>query len=204
MNSTLQIIKKYKLEDYFKILITENKGNNNPYHNFYHTCCVIKNCYFIAKSENIYDKKIRLILIAATFHDFNHSGGKLSDDKNVKIAIDSFKKYTKESEADNFYIENIIKSTQFPYNKNDKLSISQKVIRDADILQRFEENWMQQYIFGLNKELNGKDDLSIDILEKNEKFEDSLEIFTKYAKNICETKGISNKEDINYLKQILA
>ena len=38
----LEIIKKYELEYYLKVLITENSGNNNYYHNFQHTTTVMK------------------------------------------------------------------------------------------------------------------------------------------------------------------
>lgn len=203
MNTTLQIIKKYQLEKYFKILITENNGNNNPYHNFYHTCCVINNCHKISENEKINDSNIRLLLIAAIFHDFNHSAGKYTDDKNIEEALTVFRQNSEESENDNQTIERLIRCTQYPYNKNEDLGIGQQIIRDADILQQLEDNWIQQCLFGLNKELNGKNSVSVKDLENQVKFTESLEIFTHTARMIFRQKIKSNIADIEFLKTII-
>ena len=35
MNKSLEIIAKYELEKYLKVLLEKNEGNCNPYHNFH-------------------------------------------------------------------------------------------------------------------------------------------------------------------------
>ena len=50
MISYLKIIKKYKLDNYLKILIEENSSNNLPYHNFYHILCVMYHAFLISKN----------------------------------------------------------------------------------------------------------------------------------------------------------
>lgn len=183
MNKFLYLIKKYNLEDYLKIILTKNTGNTNPYHNFYHIQTVVISCYTIAKFENVKDDEIKLILIAALFHDFDHSGGKLTDDKNVKIAIENFLTYSKESKKNNDIIVDLISITEFPYDdtKDSNLTLNQKIIRDADISQLTKDNVFQQVIIGLEQELNNdlKDQIKIQI-----KFMDSLEYFTEYGKHI--------------------
>lgn len=144
------VIKEYDLQYYWKIFFNENKSNDLPYHNLFHTQCVLINSYLICNSLNISKEDTRKNLISAIFHDFNHSGGKLTDDLNVKEAISSFLKYSKETNDTNKDIINIIKATQYPYIISESdLIISQKIIRDADLLQMVEPNSLNQVIRGL-------------------------------------------------------
>jgi HD superfamily phosphodiesterase len=146
MDEFLEIIKKFKLEYYLNVILTNNNGNTNLYHNFYHTQCVTTNCYKIAIDTDTYEENdIKILLIAALFHDFNHSGGKLKNDsENVKLAIEGFQKYTKESKEDTEFICDLIKITEFPYNADNdsKLSIRQQILRDADVMQWLEPNFI--------------------------------------------------------------
>lgn len=205
MNISLDITKKYKLDHYINCLIVYNTGNNNPYHNFYHTMTVVKNIFFIGKSMEIDDDKLRLLLIAGIFHDFNHSGGKFPDDYNVTNSIIKFKQFSQESNEDNEFITDVIKCTQFPYDKEKDLSLTdyQKIIRDADLMQSLEDNYLQQILFGLNKEITGSDTISVKQLQGQIVFMSSAEIFTDYAKSQMNDKLGSKIKDCEYLIKIL-
>jgi len=206
MNKTLKIFKEYNLDYYLNCLINYNNGNNNPYHNFYHTITVVKNIYSISNSMKIDENIIRLLLIAGIFHDFDHSGGKFPDDYNITNAIIKFNQFTKESKEDNEFIESIIKCTQFPYNKEKDVSLTdyQKIIRDADVIQWLEDNYLQQVVFGLNKEFTTEDVISIKQLEGQIGFMRSIKIFTEYAQIKVNEQLEQKCQDCEYLINVLS
>jgi HD superfamily phosphodiesterase len=198
----VDIIKKYNLEPYLKIIITKNNGNYNDYHNIYHIITVVKNTYLIAIDEKISDTDIRLLLIAAMFHDFDHSGGKIKDDaENIKSAIDAFYKYTKESDINNDFVVNIIKCTQFPYKEDEILTKYQKIIRDADMLQWVEDNFIQQILLGLSKEYGGI--ISVNSLENQIKFMKNTKFFTNFARQKSKNNIYSKIRDCEFLIGVL-
>ncbi len=205
MNGFLKIIKNYKLEKYLKQLILNNSGNNNPYHNFHHSLTIIKNIYFICKDLKIDEYHTRLMIIAGLFHDFNHSGGKEKDDsKNIEEAIKAFRKYSsEESIPDEKFVESIIEVTRYPYIKTEGLTIYEKIIRDDDLLQGCETNFIQQILFGLGKEMNNVDKLTIDGLNGQIKFMENTNFHTEWAKKKAKEKFVSLFEDCKYLINVL-
>ena len=201
MNISFKIIKKLKLDNYLKIVLEKSSSNNAPYHNFYHVMCMVKNCYLIGESEGYLPEAIKNLVIAALFHDFNHSMGKEKDSWNVKEAIKSFKKYSKESEENNKKIIKIIEATEYPYViEEDQLSLDQKIIRDADLLQVFHDNYIQQNLLGLSQEMK----LPITtMLTGQKKFMDSIHYHTDFAQKLSEEKINSKYEDGDYLLSLL-
>lgn len=199
----LDIIKEFKLDNYLKIILNQNKANNLSYHNFYHSLCVMKNCYEIYNSFEIkHEKYTRLLCIASLFHDFNHSGGKLKDNENIQIAIESFILVSQESEEDNKIIIDTIRATEYPYViENDDLSLLQEIIRDADLLQICEDNWLQQIILGLTNELN----LSLETLLSGEKIFllNNMNFHNKYAEEKWKKIKENRFNDIDYLTNLI-
>lgn len=203
MINGLDVIRLYDLDYYLSCLIKYNQGNKNPYHNLYHTLTVVKNIYLISKNEQIEDDKIRLLIIAGIFHDFNHSGGnKKSDKYNIVDAITAYHTYTKETSDDSFFIVKLIAITEYPF-LDVELDIYQKIIRDADAIQFLEDNYLQQNILGLIIELNKSCDITIDFIEKSIDFYKSLELFTNYAKNNTSHKFNKRIEELEYLIKTL-
>lgn len=182
----IEIIDKYDyLKKAFKYIILNSKSNDKPYHNLNHLLTVLKYCYAGAKEESVFDEKeVRELLIAAIFHDVNHSGGKKTDDiniKNSKIIIKDFIE-SEDIDVDVDSINKIIDATQYPYEIDGKdLDIRQGIIRDADLMQVFEYNWIHQNIAGLSSEI-GLDFL--DFVKPQRKFLDSAEFNTKWGKEI--------------------
>ena len=202
MTNLLGVVKDYGLSHYLKVLLKENKSNNLPYHNFYHSLCVAYNCAQISESLSFYFEETKLMIIASLFHDFNHSGGKLSDSENVKNAIEAFKTFSVESEEDNNFVVEIIKATEYPYViKDDELSLYQKIIRDADLMQTFEKNYLQQNVFGLMQELK-VDNLEV-MLDGSLNFWQNCKFHTDYAKKAAMRYMPSREKDVEFLKEIL-
>lgn len=197
----LRIIQIFKLEFYFHILLTENTGATNPYHNNYHILTVFTNCYRASKKERLEKKKTRLLLIAALFHDFNHSAGKFTDDVNVKNSISSFWKYSVESEIDSEKIVEIIKATQYPYViSENELFLEQKIIRDCDLMQWYENNYLQQVFYGLSQEMNLNFKTSPMLYVK---FIEGMKPMTNYGKFMYEKYMQKRKNDLNFIEKLI-
>lgn len=196
----IEIIGKYDyLQKALKYIIENSSSNDLPYHNLNHLITVMKYCHeglvFIgAKDESIY----KLLLVSALFHDVNHSGGKLSDDKNIELAKKSLIDFV-ESESMDIDLDDafgILDATQYPYViESSELTTLQSIIRDSDLMQIYEYNWLQQNILGLAKELN----ISIvDFLPGQKKFMDSAVFNTQYGIELKKLKwdSLINEYDI--------
>lgn len=182
----IEIIDKFEyLQKAFKYIILNNKSNDNPYHNLNHLLTVLKYCYIGSKKELITDEKeLRELLLAAIFHDVNHSGGKKTDDINVSNSKKAIKEFVESQKIDVSIdaINEILDATQYPYVLDDsKLNKRQSIIRDADLMQVFEYNWIHQNIYGLSSELNMG---FLDFVKPQRKFLDSVEFNTKWGKKM--------------------
>ena len=161
----------------FKYVLDHNSANFAPYHNTWHMMCVLKYTdYLITEEEKIqeFDTDSNLhrtsMLIAALFHDMCHTKGEYDDSINILKAKTWFKGFIRGIqndremmngfalvEPDLDYITEIVcdllTATQFPYIlKDEELSHSQKIIRDADLMQAYEPNMFHHLIMGLSKE----------------------------------------------------
>ena len=148
-----------------KDYISKHNKTDNAYHNNKHMIDVFNNsmtlfneCLFI---DERYKKEFNLtpndqlnLGLAALFHDFNHSGGKLKDDENIELALIALKEYLDLTNKSDLYndVKHIIIATEFPH-KDIKLDILQKIIRDADTMGGITEDWMS-VVKSLAKELN--------------------------------------------------
>ena len=183
----IEIIDKFDyLKKAFKYIILNNNSNDNPYHDLNHLLTVIKCCYHGAIAENISKKSLKELLIAAIFHDVNHSGGKKTDEENIKEAKKVIKNFIEleNIDVDIDAVNAFLDATQFPYVINE-LNIEQSIIRDADIMQIYQYNWIQQNIYGLARELNID---FIDFLSTQKKFMDSVEFNTNWGKSLKKEK----------------
>ena len=120
----------------------------------------------IAHGEGVYFDQRTPLHLAALFHDVNHSGGKLKDSENIENAEKAFEdfakiylnlgeNYTKEEFDIYSQVIHLIRVTEYPYVKaNSALTQMEKIIRDADMMQAFEYNWINQTTLGLSSEGN--------------------------------------------------
>lgn len=194
----LDIIREFKMDEYLNILLKENKSNYAPYHNINHLLCVTKYCYLFGKEEGVSKKELRVLVTAGLFHDFNHSEGKKTDDKNIAEAKKCVEKYVDSDDIEDVNV--LIEATQYPYVIDVKdLSLSQKIIRDADFMQTFEDNFIHQVVFGLAKEI-GKE--PIDFLSMQKSFISSMEFNTNTAKKYTKSKLEKLEDNVDYLIKI--
>ena len=148
----LHIIDEFGLWKIFNYILENNNSNFLPYHNIRHTLhvaqsahdiywkilhkeCDLCNCDDCAW-EDFYSTSEELI-IAALFHDFNHSGGKLKDKENVDIAINKMREFflahTTSSDARIKRIEDIIRATEYPYSEKNNINTLSDIVGALEI-----------------------------------------------------------------------
>lgn len=145
------------LVSYFRAVFNHAQNLCNPYHNFRHMCHVLWLCHEACKfyTENsMYRRDMRNLLIAALFHDFDHTGQAGPDSVNIARAIAGLEKHLAPEDRDELpAIVAIIKATEFPYTvPSDQLELPEQIIRDADLSQGLSVAWIQQTVFGLATE----------------------------------------------------
>lgn len=194
-NTILYDFESSILKEALQYVVYNNKSNTLPYHSLKHTFSKIIKSSNIYKSIvinnkllsypytnysvpidqiltariNLYkshdDVSLFILILSDLFHDFNHSGGKLTDSENIKNAIEGFTAFMQDkkcffSEYD-FYnvvyeaVTKIIKSTEYPYTVDqNELSLASKISRDTDLLEAFSDDSFTHAVCGLSKELN--------------------------------------------------
>jgi hypothetical protein len=118
-------------------------------------------CYQAAEyyREQLTRRQIRNLLIAALFHDFDHPGHphREADDPdgiNIDLAIAGLRHHIAPNDRSSLpEIEALIKATHYPYTvSGDKLDLSGRILRDADLAQALSPVWIQQVVIGLARE----------------------------------------------------
>jgi hypothetical protein len=151
----------------------------------YHACLFYR--------EELSPRQIRNILIAALFHDFDHTGNSKPDTTNIERSLKALDKHLL-AEDYNYRdeIKNLIAKTEYPhtFSAEEKLNLSTQIILDADLLQVFSTAWIQQVIFGLAIE-HGETPLKI--LKDQKLFLKSLHFRTKWAQQTFPPHIIEDK-----------
>jgi hypothetical protein len=179
--------------DEVKNYISENNITENAYHNNKHMIDVFNNSmtlfdkyqkeYELTENDKLY------LGLAALFHDFNHSGGKLKDDENIELALTALKEYLDATNNSNLYkaVKKIIIATEFPH-KDIQLDFLQKIIRDADTMGGITEDWIS-IVKSLAKEYNKT---LQEFIPTQIKFLDTVKFNTDYCNGLL----ANNKESI--------
>lgn len=156
------IMKQFDLVP-FLTFFEEQNLSTALYHDTYHAHCVVLNCYEGACFENLPFLETRALLLGALFHDFNHSGGVLPDEENIKLALEGLERAQLKhryycdvplSDEELELAEQAIRITKYPYEA-EPITLAQQIIRDADLMQPYEEDpsvLREQYL-GLKSEL---------------------------------------------------
>lgn len=205
----LEIIKKMKINkiiksypiigDALEFIINTSDSNFNPYHNLNHNLTVMYFSYQLGISENLSKQEMTELLLAAIFHDYNHSGGKEKDDYNIKEAkkgvVNFISKYDVKIDKNRIY--RIIDATEFPYKiKDENLTLQQEIIRDADMLQLIEDNRIQTNIIGLQTELKRS---YSEHLKLQKEFMENLKLRLKASKKLQDKFFPDIIEELNLL-----
>jgi len=178
------------LTHYFRALFLKAANLNNPYHNLRHTLHVLWLCHKACRyyENELTPRQMRMLLIAALFHDFDHPGrphpGKADPDRiNIGIAIAALRRHiTPEDRALLPDIEAIIEATHYPYDvASDELDLLGQIIRDADLAQALSPVWIQQIVIGLAQEWGAQ---PIAVLKSQVPFLSNLRFNTEWARRL--------------------
>ncbi|MEN8123760.1 MAG: Pycsar system effector family protein [Bacteroidota bacterium] len=150
------------------------------YHNQNHTLQVVKAANEIALAENITDKDLEILLLAAWFHDIGFTNGlNKHEEKSKKIVAKylSEKGFSKEKITK---IQSVINASIMPQNPTNKLD---EILCDADLFHLGTTDFDDQSnLLRLEQELlNGKELTDIEWLQENERFLSDHKYFTNYA-----------------------
>jgi hypothetical protein len=128
------------------------------YHNFRHMMHVTYQVYDAIKVTKINATGARILLLAAMFHDYGHSGdGTQSDSINIARSVERVKIHIDPN--DEKYLTEIIRlirATEWHGEAGHSIfeqDMFIDILRDADSSQTFDTSWIQQVIFGLGTEL---------------------------------------------------
>lgn len=179
---------------YFRMVFNHARNLRYPYHNFRHMMHVLWLCHnaCIYYKALLTPREMRNLLIAALFHDFDHSGLMGDDDINIMRALRALEKHL--LPEDRPYLEDIsmlIKATEYPYKvSTGTLGLMAQIIRDADVSQALSVAWVQQVIFGLAGEWGKK---PIEILKMQGPFMTGLKFWTKWGQEMFPQNVIDDK-----------
>lgn len=166
-----------------------NPSNKVPYHNFDHLLVVTKWCGRLANMLQLPENETRALLLAAIFHDYDHSAGKEEDYINVERAVTALKHFCAVHRIDQETVDfavDCVRVTEFPFIREPQ-NLAQQIIRDADLLQSIEPNYEDVLVGGLRKELEVKFKRKIpraEFCENQVKFLEGLKFFTTPAEVI--------------------
>ncbi len=182
------------LVKYFQIVFKQAQNLKHPYHNFRHMLHVVWQCHRACEfyKDTLTPRQMRNLLVAAHFHDFDHSALYGEDQLNIKRAILGFKFHILTEDVDSVEdIVFIIKATECPYAiLPDDLNLEGKIIRDADLSQAFSVAWVQQVVFGLAAEWRKE---PIEVLRMQKKFHLNLRFHTEWAQGAFPQSEIDGK-----------
>jgi hypothetical protein len=182
------------LTHYFRHVFYHATNLRLPYHNFWHMTHVLTTCHSASRyyRDRLTGRKIRNLLVAALFHDFDHRGILSDDDLNIERAIRGLDGcLLTEDEHHRDDIVTIIRATEYPHKDSvSESTLSEMIIRDADVLQVFSPAWIQQIIFGLGAE---QKESAIGMLRLQVPYLEGLELYTEWAKEAYPQKVIDEK-----------
>jgi hypothetical protein len=151
----------------FKFVMNYNKSKVAPYHSTWHMMCVMKCVDWLVRNEKaleLYETEDELdelaLLLAALFHDMNHSAGAATDDVNVEAAKYAFDEFISEVDDDvreewlKKRVHSLLDATQYPYVIPDHvLTHDQLIMRDADMMYAYQDCSFRDIVIGLSTEM---------------------------------------------------
>lgn len=154
----IQYLQLHGWHNAYAFVTIENTATLLPYHNLDHCLTVTKWCGRLAGMLRLPEHETKALLLAAIFHDFNHSGGTEEDSVNIERAVDGLTRFCeihRVSDAMREFAVDCIRVTEFPFVRT-PVNVAQGIIRDADLLQSIEPNYEEVLVGGLRKELEIK------------------------------------------------
>lgn len=149
-----KIIEVFGLHGEYSWFVKNNPSNNLPYHNLFHARCMIENCYDGAQYYNLPFDATKLLLTAAIFHDFAHTGGAETDHENIRRAYHHGLRVFFNGDVPRV-VWGCVRVTEYPFIHM-PMTIEERIIRDADLMQYRYDNWLEMYETNLKKEIEVK------------------------------------------------
>lgn len=205
----IDILSEYpSLKEGFNFIVKNNKSNLAPYHNLNHMLAVVKHCHDAMEYMNMLDDindYVEVFLLSALFHDYNHSMGRRDDSFNVSEAKKGLEEFiNKEAPSLIYYLKfmnNVIDATQYPYIIEEKdLNVYQEIIRDADLMQILEPDWITHVILGLCEEMHYP---LKDLMVGERNFLRNMKFHSPYGKMMQEKFGKEVWDDFKKLENLL-
>ena len=173
-----------------------SRGLTNPYHNLRHALHTMWECYDGGVFHKLSPDDLRSLIIGGFKHDENHSGKiRGRDAEEVDDAITSVRATIQPEDVLRLpNIESLLRATQFPYViPEEELTISQQIIRDADMSQNFSPVWVQQSWIGLSQEMGMVNPLKL--LRMRPKFLESIKFHSEWGKQKFEPRRLPAIEE---------
>ncbi len=172
------------LRYYFKV-IANAPNIHHGYHGLHHMLHVMWVCYqacvFYHRLGQLSPRRMRNLLIAALFHDYDHVGKGGDDKVNIRRAVYGLKRHIAAADRPYFReIAIILMATHYPHcDLGPDPLLEQLIIRDADASQVFGPEWFGHVVAGFGSEL-GKSPR--EMLEVQDRFLEGLTFYTDFGK----------------------
>lgn len=149
----------YSDKDVFESVMNSDALVFNPYHNNYHTACMIVNAFEAFQyyeqepvsgylEQQNYKARLYKLLLACLYHDYDHTAGSMPDAINIMKATQGLFS----THMGYYDVAKIIAVTEFPFIRQPE-TLEEKIIRDCDLMQMLEPDWFDQIFVGLYTEL---------------------------------------------------
>ena len=132
-----------------------NSAADAPYHSYQHLLSVALNAVDAARSLRVPRPDQVILIVAALFHDVDHSAGlHKADSYNIGLALGAFYRYSRRPDAglnteQKLTVNSLIRATEFPHPL--PRTLLEQIIQDADILQALEPDGAR-FLRGLSTE----------------------------------------------------
>lgn len=181
------LAKSLGLERQFQYLST-NMSTSLSYHNTLHMKFVMCKCAELYEKMGLdtTDSNFKSLILAAMFHDYDHSGGVLHDSDNISAAMYGLHLacdgYEELSDCEELAKE-IIYVTEYPFI-HEPVTPEERIIRDADILQGCTPFFQKIIYVDLYSELlTSKPDLKfVDYVRGQQKFLTEATMYTEIGR----------------------
>jgi len=221
IDSVLELIKHYDLGGVVRYILENNTAQALPYHGFNHALRVAyyaNEAYFFEKERDA----PMVMIVAALFHDFDHSGGFFTDDSNnTRLATAGLTRATSLIHphiwADLHVATALIKELEFKPNGPKEIDLEKwygetkewrehyefmcHCLRDADMMQYCEEFVLDSYI-GIKAE-SFRHMSHKDCLVQGINFLKSIKYQTSYGKTVGQQLLDTSIDRLKYFSQLV-
>jgi hypothetical protein len=191
----LNILSHYFPDDFSTLMLLAQSGTHtqNPYHNLHHELSCVYWAHSCAMNSPgpLLDTSIPALVLAALFHDHNHSGGRTSDRENIGRAT-RFAQYRLHDVVSSSTLAKVIdtiRCTEFSNGTfpREPASLMHQCMRDADLMMIYSAEGRQLTIgLGLEMGFNFMSDHDR-FIEQTSKFLTGARMYTEHGQYMQST-----------------